>query len=932
MTSSWYSYVEMDYTPPGVAHGVAHASKSKGRVLLPPEKSNKGASKQRRDQINAEIATMRDLLPLPESSRQRLSQLQIMSLTCVYIRKCNVLHKLFRPKSQEPQLPDSLDFFQALTGFLLVTTREGKLLYISENVTDYLGHSMVDMKTQGDSLFDIVDKRDHSSVRAQLLQGGNLDDKDAMPDVSFFCRMNMSRTLKRQSGFGDVKVMHVRGHFIRTTGAEPGSPMDSQCVFMATCSPLITPDLKENLVQNNTMVFKTVHQLDMSFVEVTKTAEFHMGYTTEEMFKKSWYSMLHPEDIHEAKEKHLQLIRSNHEMGCMMTVRMLKADGTIFWVNLVMHIRQANVAQNDEPLIVCVNQVIDAQEAYQIKVQGHMFSMFPSRPHDMWGNQYPSAIPQTSQDPTSGHWIQHSSPLPVQNYQTNIPTYIAQGAHSPIYNMPTLSPCRMTKASQDLTALNPASLVHSDQLKAMLKRKIQGPHSGSCKPGKVAKTSWDMDRSSGGNGYTEMEHSMPMYEHYAQAPVPSHTDCSGQIMQVIQPTNYRSGVMTAKHSHKYVNCQGMVSSMSSVFSEQVVPDVNLPDSYLTPDPSPVSSPEPSYVSVKTEVIDAEVRNEQQSTSVDILLALEKLAAHPQESRPQNVPVVVTETADVAPIPATRLPVFDAFDIDNFFDTLKMPGEESKTSLKAGALPLKSEIKSEVAEEPLTTENIPNFAALKEDRSSPRHAPSCSSAVEKQPLPQPEGHPLSMSLMMSETYYEPTPEISYLSQDLPFQDTRPAQAGVSVKDKLVGSVTKPSTKQDKTDELLSYFSDDGADIPPLHMESGSFYLDQSFNSDLLDDQYENFYQKPYSMVLYSSNQPQLGHQLSPLSSNSSLAGEDDIMDDDHSTDLLDRGLMGESQTSSFKDRDVLGIHDDFKLDFSDFFVPSQGSLDIIKHGQ
>lgn len=61
------------------------------------------------------------------------------------------------------------------------------------------------MKTQGDSLFDIVDKRDHSAVRAQLFQGSSLDEESAS-DVTFFCRMNMSRTLKRQSGFGDVKV------------------------------------------------------------------------------------------------------------------------------------------------------------------------------------------------------------------------------------------------------------------------------------------------------------------------------------------------------------------------------------------------------------------------------------------------------------------------------------------------------------------------------------------------------------------------------------------------------------------------------------------------------------------------------------------------------------------------------------------------------
>ena len=62
-------------------------------ALIDLERSNKGASKQRRDQINGEISTMRDLLPLPESARQRLSQLQIMSLSCVFIRKCNVLQK-----------------------------------------------------------------------------------------------------------------------------------------------------------------------------------------------------------------------------------------------------------------------------------------------------------------------------------------------------------------------------------------------------------------------------------------------------------------------------------------------------------------------------------------------------------------------------------------------------------------------------------------------------------------------------------------------------------------------------------------------------------------------------------------------------------------------------------------------------------------------
>lgn len=146
-------------------------------ALLDLERSNKGASKQRRDQINNEIGTLRDLLPLPESARQRLSQLQIMSLSCVFIRKCNILQKLFNA-TPGTSSDSPCDFSQSLTGFLLVTTREGKLVYISENVTEYLGHSMVDMKTQGDSLFDIVDKRDHGTVRAQLLHGAGEVDPD----------------------------------------------------------------------------------------------------------------------------------------------------------------------------------------------------------------------------------------------------------------------------------------------------------------------------------------------------------------------------------------------------------------------------------------------------------------------------------------------------------------------------------------------------------------------------------------------------------------------------------------------------------------------------------------------------------------------------------------------------------------------------------
>lgn len=52
------------------------------------------------------------------------------------------------------------------------------------------------------------------------------------------------------------------------------------------------------------------------------------------------------------------VIKSRHEMGCMMTVRMLTQTNEVIWVNTVMHVRQALVSNNDDPVIVCINQVV----------------------------------------------------------------------------------------------------------------------------------------------------------------------------------------------------------------------------------------------------------------------------------------------------------------------------------------------------------------------------------------------------------------------------------------------------------------------------------------------------------------------------------------------------------------------------------------------
>jgi len=58
-------------------------------------RSTKGASKQRRDAINDRVAQIRELLPVSEAARARLSQLQVMALARSYIAKSNLFTRQY---------------------------------------------------------------------------------------------------------------------------------------------------------------------------------------------------------------------------------------------------------------------------------------------------------------------------------------------------------------------------------------------------------------------------------------------------------------------------------------------------------------------------------------------------------------------------------------------------------------------------------------------------------------------------------------------------------------------------------------------------------------------------------------------------------------------------------------------------------------------
>ncbi|NXC44237.1 NPAS4 protein, partial [Penelope pileata] len=285
-----------------------------------PFRSTKGASKARRDQINAELQALRSLLPISAREKERLSYLHTMALVCLRLRGA----QLFPPgtPSAPPAAPVlAAELLSLLPGFLLVLSAGGKLVYISENVSQILGLSMVELLAQGDTIFDILDGRAGEDVRKKLL----LAQEQPGRTITFVSEMRTSKAFRLQHGGN--RAVAVRGRFVapRWPASPPGT------AFLALCTPI--PQLEAGGdTGSQDDLFQSTHALDMRFMDVTESAIYHLGYLREELMGRSWYSLLHPEDTELAAVQHRAVALGAGAQPVVL--RLLRRDRTWAWLRV----------------------------------------------------------------------------------------------------------------------------------------------------------------------------------------------------------------------------------------------------------------------------------------------------------------------------------------------------------------------------------------------------------------------------------------------------------------------------------------------------------------------------------------------------------------------------------------------------------------------
>ncbi|KAL7987288.1 hypothetical protein Chor_006207 [Crotalus horridus] len=268
-----------------------------------PFRSTKGASKARRDQINVELQTLRSLLPISEQEKEQLSYLHTMALVCFHIRETQLFNSgSHQMTSEQPAYATAAiadpELMHSLSGFILALTAKGKLAYLSENVTHFLGFSVVELLAQGNSIFDLLNSTASRIIQEKL----SFAHQHPGIEIEFIIEMRTSRAFRIK--YGRNRPILMRGRFLsldtQLTSASPA------LTFVAFCAPVLYGVEEGNNMSQN-FTFQSQHTLDMKIAEMTENVIYHLGYKKEELIGQSWYCFLHPEDTGRGAEMHRNL-------------------------------------------------------------------------------------------------------------------------------------------------------------------------------------------------------------------------------------------------------------------------------------------------------------------------------------------------------------------------------------------------------------------------------------------------------------------------------------------------------------------------------------------------------------------------------------------------------------------------------------------------
>lgn len=353
------------------------------------KRRSRDAARSRRGQQNDEFVELANQLPLPAGLSSQLDRLCIMRLVNSYIKMKNLLQSLVSQDTKKIvslNVADTMVYdkasLEALDGFVFVVTPDGQCIYVSDNITHYMGLTQIEVT--GNSFYKYIHPCDHEELSNQLggqipledmeifdglfcsdsvfmmsnhLKGGSKKSIHENPHKSFFLRIKSTLTSRGKNvnlRASTYRVVHCTGCMKMSVKVSDSGEEEKVPLFMVAIGvPLMFTSTFE--VPLDRATFTSRHSLDMKFLSCDDSVSDLLGFTPAEIVGKSWYHFQHACDLDTALACHKTLLTKGQSVS--KYYRFLVRNGGWVWLQT-----KANIVYDSKTcqpqFVLCTNYII----------------------------------------------------------------------------------------------------------------------------------------------------------------------------------------------------------------------------------------------------------------------------------------------------------------------------------------------------------------------------------------------------------------------------------------------------------------------------------------------------------------------------------------------------------------------------------------------
>ncbi|XP_028982330.1 circadian locomoter output cycles protein kaput isoform X2 [Diachasma alloeum] len=373
-------------------------------------KSRNLSEKRRRDQFNMLVNELGNMV---STNTRKMDKSTVLKSTILFLKNHNEVAVRSRVHEiQEDWKPSFLSneefthlILEALDGFIIIFSSNGRIYYASESVTALLGYLPTDLANS--TIYEITYQDDQSLLYNILL---NPTPRNSPPksdtQVSFTCHIRRGSLDLRQNV--TYERVHFVGYFRSDTDIETlmppsrysaNSPNDPKMVFVGT-GRVHTPQLirEVSLIDSNKSEFVSKHSLEWKFLFLDQRASPIIGYLPFEVLGTSGYDYYHVDDLDKVVTSHKSLMRKGEGTSCFY--RFLTKGQQWIWLQTRFYI-DYNQWNSKPEFIVCTHTVVNSSEVIKQQKKSKDTSQNIDPPLVTEHQQTPCETPRSTWSPKS---------------------------------------------------------------------------------------------------------------------------------------------------------------------------------------------------------------------------------------------------------------------------------------------------------------------------------------------------------------------------------------------------------------------------------------------------------------------------------------------------------------------------------------------------